>query len=78
MRLQDVHDLVHEFMDSQIRANNQQVFFRLTWLLIRDDFLEEIGVDWANNGRADVLDGPYVGGYRASEARNGASLGGDQ
>ena len=59
---QDVHDLTHEFMTSQLRANNQQVFFRLTWLLIRDGFLEEIGVDWSNSGRSDVLIGPRLGG----------------
>lgn len=54
----DVQDLVEAFIRSQAAQHNQQVFLRLSWLEISDRYIEEIGVDWENNGVRDVLSHP--------------------
>jgi len=45
-----VHLLVQEFIRSQERAFHTMVQINVRFLRIRDDFFEEIGVDWENAG----------------------------
>ena len=56
------HAAVREFIRQQTSAHQAQVRFSLKWLTINDNFLEEIGVDWFNDG--DVLVPPTLSGYR--------------
>ena len=49
------HQLVAEFLRSQLHARNTLVQVDLRWVEINDDYMEEIGVDWQNAG---VLTGP--------------------
>ncbi len=60
-----IHTLIHDFLRSRGQSFRSMVEVKAHWLRVRDDFFEEIGIQWRNANMVTAPNlGPSQGAYR--------------